>query len=230
MAPRHERQRSGQFLRRVHVVDIDQGRGELRAVRTHYEILGVAQTASDAELRTAYRRLLRQAHPDMGGSSAILDLVNEAYDALKDPVKRSQYDATLRQGTSTAESVSTTPRQTPRTSQPHEPPPAPPFGRFENRPSATGARTTYTGVPRSRSGRVPQWVVDEALGRPPRHSVPWRGTYESALAEQRRSRERQRDTDSAGVTDGDGGRGVSCQHSSSWRSWVPLRGCSPAAL
>ena len=164
----------------------------MRAVRTHYEILGVAQTASEAELRAAYRRLLRQAHPDMGGSSAILDLVNEAYDALKDPVKRSQYDATLRQGTSTAESDSTAPRQPPRTSQPHEPPPAPPFGRFENRPSTTRARTIYTGVPRSRSGRVPQWVVDEALGRPPRHSVPWRGTYESALAEQRRSREQQR--------------------------------------
>src|SRR5665647_860133 len=186
MAPRQETQLSGQFPRRVHVVDIDQGRGELRSVRTHYEILGVEQTASEAELGTAYRRLLRQAHPDMGGSSAILDLVNEAYDALKDPVKRAQYDATLRQGTSKDESVSTAPGQPPRTSQPHEPPPAPPFGRSENRSSSTRARTTYTGVPRSRSGRVPQWVVDEALGRPPRHSVPWRGTYESALAEQRR--------------------------------------------
>ena len=85
MAPCHETQRSGQFPRRVHVVDIDQGGGELRAVSTYYEILGVAPTASAAELSTAYRRLLRQAHPDMGGSSAILDLVNEAYDALRDP-------------------------------------------------------------------------------------------------------------------------------------------------
>ena len=152
--------------RRVHVVDIDQGGDELRAVRTYYEILGVEQTASDAELRAAYRRLLRQAHPDMGGSSALLDLVNEAYDALKDPAKRSQYDATLRQGTSKDESVSTAPgqppREPPRTSRPHEPPAAPPFGRSENRNSTTRARTTYSGVPRSRSGRVPQWVVDEA--------------------------------------------------------------------
>jgi hypothetical protein len=29
-------------------------------------------------------------------------------------------------------------------------------------------------LPRSRTGRIPQWVIDEAAGRPPRHAVPWR--------------------------------------------------------
>ena len=164
----------------------------MRAARTHYEILGVASTASAAELRTAYRRLLRQAHPDMGGSSAILDLVNEAYDALKDPVSRAQYDAALRQGANTTEHVSAGHRPPPsRAGQPHEPPPAAPFGQYGNPPRSAGRTTAHTGVPRSRTGRVPQWVIDEALGGPPRHEVPWRGSYASAVAEQRRSRERR---------------------------------------
>ena len=128
----------------------------------------------------------------MGGSSALLDLVNEAYDALRDPAKRSRYDAALRQGTNTTESGSTGPRPpTSRAGQPHEPPPGSPFGRY-GPPRAAGRRTVPAGVPRSRSGRVPQWVIDEALGRPPRHAVPWRGSYASALAEQRRSHGRQR--------------------------------------
>jgi len=164
----------------------------LRAVRTYYEILGIAPTASASELKTAYRRLLRQAHPDMGGSSAILDLVNEAYDALKDPVKRSQYDAALRNGENMTESFSTGPRpQQSRAHQSHEPPPGSPFGPYEPA-RAAGRRTVPGGVPRSRSGRVPQWVIDETLGRPPGHAVPWRGSYASALAEQRRSRGPQR--------------------------------------
>lgn len=70
--------------------------GVLRAILTHYETLGVLPTASTAELRAAYQRMLPQAHPDMGGSPALLDLVNEAYDTLKDPAKRSQYDVSIR--------------------------------------------------------------------------------------------------------------------------------------
>lgn len=70
----------------------------MRASRTHYEILGVEPTASPAELKAAYRRLLRHAHPDMGGSSALLDLVTEAYSVLKDPLSRTNYDASLRRG------------------------------------------------------------------------------------------------------------------------------------
>jgi len=180
--------------RRVHVVEIDQGRGELRAVRTYYEILGVEQTASEAELRTAYRRLLRQAHPDMGGSSALLDLVNEAYDALKDSAKRSQYDATLRRGAHTTGSGPTghRPAPPPRPGESSPPRSGAPFRHYGSPRGPDSGPTVGFGVPRSRSGRVPQWVVDEALGRPPRHAVPWRGTYESALAEQRRSREQQR--------------------------------------
>ena len=79
----------------------------MRAPRTYYEILGISQTASAPELKSAYRRLVRQAHPDMGGSSALLDMVNEAYETLKDPFSRAKYDVGVRQGANTAESGST---------------------------------------------------------------------------------------------------------------------------
>jgi curved DNA-binding protein CbpA len=190
----------------------------LRAVRTYYEILGVEPTASAAELRTAYRRLLRQAHPDMGGSSALLDLVNEAYDALKEPAKRSQYDAALRQGTNTTGPGSTGPRPPPsRAGQSHEPPPAAPFGQYGNSPGAASGTTAHTGVPRSPSGRVPQWVIDEALGQTPRHAVPWRGTYASALAEQRRSRGPRRGTYASALAEQRRSRGP--QRSRGRRRW-----------
>lgn len=171
---------------------IDQGGSELRAARTHYEILGVPPTASAAELRTAYVRLLRQAHPDMGGSSAILDLVTEAYDALKDPAKRAKYDAALRRGVNKGEPASTGHRPPPsREDQPHEPPREAPFQRNGNPSRTARGPAVNTGVPHSRSGRVPQWVVDEALGLPPQHAVPWRGAYPSALGhEPRRHRRR----------------------------------------
>jgi Zn-dependent protease with chaperone function len=46
-------------------------------------------------------------------------------------------------------------------------------------------------VPRSRSGRVPQWVIDEAQGRSSQHAVPWRA-YPSGQAKQFRRHERRR--------------------------------------
>lgn len=46
-----------------------------------------------------------------------------------------------------------------------------------------GSEKTFDDVPRSPSGRVPQWVIDEAQGRTPQHAVPWR-SYPSARAKQ----------------------------------------------
>ena len=151
----------------------------MRGIRTCYETLGVSPTASAPEIRTAYRRLLRQAHPDLGGSAALLDLVNEAYDTLKDPSRRAQYDAALRRGTKSSESGSTDPRPPP----PGTPPP-PPWADSPPQPPPDD-------VPRSRSGRVPQWVIDEAQGRAPQHAVPWRA-YPSVQAEQSRRHGRLR--------------------------------------
>jgi|TARA_R110000803_G_C11971289_1_gene319755 DnaJ-class molecular chaperone len=59
----------------------------------YYNILGVNRNASDKELKSAYKKLSMQHHPDRtGGSDTKFKQVNEAYSTLKDPQKRQQYD------------------------------------------------------------------------------------------------------------------------------------------
>jgi len=61
-----------------------------------YELLGVSRDASDVEIKKAYRKLAQQHHPDKHSGSKEIEekfkLINEAYDALKDPGRRAQYD------------------------------------------------------------------------------------------------------------------------------------------
>jgi Mce-associated membrane protein len=65
---------------------------QMRSSSSYYDVLGVAPTATSKEIRESYRRLLKQTHPDSGGSAALLDLVSEAYGVLIDPDERRQYD------------------------------------------------------------------------------------------------------------------------------------------
>lgn len=65
---------------------------------TPYELLGVSSTASAAEIRSAYRRLARQHHPDTGGAAADFAAITDAYDLLSDPARRARYDAAQRYG------------------------------------------------------------------------------------------------------------------------------------
>jgi len=59
----------------------------------YYEILGVSKNASQEEIQKAYRKLAHQYHPDKtGGEDARFKEINAAYQTLKDPNKRSQYD------------------------------------------------------------------------------------------------------------------------------------------
>jgi curved DNA-binding protein CbpA len=60
---------------------------------TPYEILGVAADASHAELRRAYRRLLRQTHPDAGGEAARFHAVQRAWERVGEPSARARWDA-----------------------------------------------------------------------------------------------------------------------------------------
>ncbi|MEM1290789.1 MAG: J domain-containing protein [Cyanobacteria bacterium P01_H01_bin.162] len=64
--------------------------------RNYFEILGVNQAASSAEVKQAYRQLARKYHPDLNpGDQAAEEqfkLLGEAYEILSDPEKRSQYE------------------------------------------------------------------------------------------------------------------------------------------
>lgn len=57
-----------------------------------YEVLGVPVSASQDELRVAYRRMLRQAHPDTGGSDALFVAVQHAWAVIGTPEARAAYD------------------------------------------------------------------------------------------------------------------------------------------
>ncbi len=63
---------------------------------THYETLGVPEGASEEEIRQAYRRLAKAAHPDVAGDPVQFRLVTEAYVVLSDPAQRAAYDQGLR--------------------------------------------------------------------------------------------------------------------------------------
>ena len=65
--------------------------------KSYYEILGVSKTATEDELKSAFRKLARQYHPDLhpGDEAAANKFkeVNEAYETLSDAQKRAEYDA-----------------------------------------------------------------------------------------------------------------------------------------
>lgn len=63
------------------------------AAPSPYEVLGVDPSASDAELRKAYRRLLRQTHPDTGGDPAQFLAVQKAWARLGDAESRRRWDS-----------------------------------------------------------------------------------------------------------------------------------------
>lgn len=68
---------------------------------SHYQVLRVAVTATDQEIKVAYRRAARLSHPDQGGDAAAFRRVTAAYETLKDPALRRAYDRSYAGGSRT---------------------------------------------------------------------------------------------------------------------------------
>ena len=60
--------------------------------RDYYEVLGVKKTATDAEIKRAYRTLAKKYHPDMNPgdqhAAEMMNRINAAYDQIKNPQPR----------------------------------------------------------------------------------------------------------------------------------------------
>jgi len=65
---------------------------------TYYDDLNVDKTASEAEIKKAYKKLALKNHPDKGGDPEKFKAINEAYEVLSDSEKRTKYDRFGKEG------------------------------------------------------------------------------------------------------------------------------------
>lgn len=98
--------------------------------RDHYAVLGVPPSASDRQITTAYRRLVRSLHPDTrpadpAAADALADVL-AAYDTLRDAARRAAYDAARNRPTGGAAPGRSVPVRVTRRTTPSRPWPADP--------------------------------------------------------------------------------------------------------
>ena len=70
-------------------------------MKDYYKILGVGETATNEQIKKAFKDIAKKEHPDRGGNEAVFKEANEAHDTLKDSQKRHDYDTQRKFGGST---------------------------------------------------------------------------------------------------------------------------------
>jgi curved DNA-binding protein CbpA len=143
-------------------------------METYYSLLGIPSAATDAEIKSAYRKLAKQFHPDANpqvtdavrrATEEKFKEVQEAYDVLRNSSKRALYDRLL---------ASQFPRQAPPTPQPRPVRPAqyqgPPVAHSQKNDATMLTRmaiffviaclrtTTPSSVPSTTPSSVPSWI------------------------------------------------------------------------
>ncbi len=123
----------------------------------YYKLLGLPREAPDREIKRAYYKFARDLHPDKAKddeernkNADLLASISQAYNTLKDPRKRAEYDAS-RGYTKTA-------------------PAPPPSGGEEAHQPATGIPATAAATPRTKSPAGQAAQAPNAAGAPPRIS------------------------------------------------------------
>lgn len=131
----------------------------------YYDILDVRPTASAEEIKAAYYRAVRSAHPDAGGTAGMFRLVSDAYRTLADPRARAAYDARI----ATAGAGASTDSPGSQTQAPAEPEwgeeeswtaePAPPR---EGSPPGEYPLTSVDQFVDRQFARLRRWIVTDA--------------------------------------------------------------------
>lgn len=114
-------------------------------MKNYYEILGVSQNSETEVITAAYKAMMRKYHPDTNDSAQAAERakeINEAYEVLKNPLRRREYDAKM--GRSEAGS-----------SSPPPPPPRPPASDQSPPSEPNRAATSVLG----KHGELRAWVI-----------------------------------------------------------------------
>jgi DnaJ-class molecular chaperone len=126
----------------------------------YYKVLGVSKKASQQEIDEAYRRLVRENHPDLHPGDKqkeeTLRRVNEAYQVLGNPTKRKEYDELLAGAAQPKVSSPASAKNQPANSR---------LGAIYSTMMAGRAAATPTASHKRSSGRLEIWITEEEAHR-----------------------------------------------------------------
>ncbi len=123
-------------------------------MKNYYEILGVSPNSETEVITAAYKAMMRKYHPDTNGSSAAAERakeINEAYEVLKNPISRREYDAKMGHAESPAAQSPAAPAAPP----PPPPPPPPTTSTQVSEPNSGGEKTPFIGE----RGELRVWTI-----------------------------------------------------------------------